>query len=714
MKSYNISSVSRYCLPLLILLFLLSGRVPLTGQAPVLLDAVTHPKFEQNLPIPARIYMPNGGYKVMSMAQKSQWLGLKSPTGANLMTTIWGYGTNPAKVSYPGPTIKAYRNSPIEIMWQNKLPDTHLLPVDYTIHLPGPPHISHPFNNGIPAVAHLHGGHTEAESDGYPEAWFTKNFQQTGPYWVKKKYFYHNEQNAATLWYHDHALGITRLNVYAGLAGFYLLTDDYEQSLMFPAGWPATEPVLPFDIYDVEIAIQDRMFTPDGQLYFPNTASEFYMEDEIPPGAPTPTVLPEFFGDFIIVNGMAWPKFKVEPRKYRLRLLNGSDSRFYFLELDNGQPFLQIAGDNGFLSEAVEMTQLRMGPGERIEVIIDFSQEGSGDIHLINLGPDEPSDGNLPPPEEQANPATTGKIMKFVINKPLNEGIPEATVEAGFQFDVTSVEPAAKTRKLGLFEGVDGLGRLQPLLGTYMDMMDEFHAMDWFQPITEKPELGDSEIWEVYNFTADAHPVHLHLVSFKLLNRQEITYELGGDGPPMEGPHGAMADIAHNVHLVGEPVMPDVNETGWKDTGIAPSGMVTRLHTSPFNRLGLYVWHCHILSHEDHEMMRPFEVVPQSMALTVPLAEDLLLGQNAPNPFAYYTQINFSTPEEASVRLAIYDLQGRLVGQLLDQELPAGDHHISWDGFDAAGNPLPNGLYFYELVSGEHRATRKMLLQRSF
>lgn len=261
--------------------------------------------------------------------------GLHAANGNQLQTAVWGYGLAGGPVTYPGPTFVAKEHVKVRVTWRNKLPLEHLLPVDVSVHW------AHPSgNSGIPAVTHLHGGHTESASDGLPEAWFTRNFAETGPHFVKAQYNYDNDQEAATLWYHDHALGITRLNVYAGLAGFNLLRDNNENKL-------TRKHVLPTEPYEIEIVIQDRMFTDDGELFYP-------VEPEVA-AAPNPSVLPEFFGDFILVNGMAWPKLEVEQRKYRLRLLNGSDSRFYVLEFrddrfnGSAQRFFQIGTDVGFL-----------------------------------------------------------------------------------------------------------------------------------------------------------------------------------------------------------------------------------------------------------------------------------------------------------------------------------------------------------------------------
>jgi spore coat protein A len=235
----------------------------------------------------------------------------------------------------------------------------HLLPIDRTIDwaFDDDPNWQ---SYGVPVVTHLHGGHNESASDGLPDQWFTPNFERKGPGFIKgqsEPFYYHNDQEAATIWYHDHAFGVTRLNVYAGLAGYYLITDNNESELQATNKLPAAP-------YDLGLAIQDRMFTSSGQLFYPATSDEIELN---------PTVLPEMFGDFILVNGMAWPYLEVEPRQYRFRVLNGSDSRFYNLFFSSGQQIIQIGSDQGLLYSPFVMNKMLIAPGERKDIIIDFS-----------------------------------------------------------------------------------------------------------------------------------------------------------------------------------------------------------------------------------------------------------------------------------------------------------------------------------------------------
>lgn len=565
----------------------------------VLLDPLSQPKFVNELPnplAPAAIFAPTtpgGSDYEIGVHQFQQSLGLVDPdSGLPLSTTVWGYGNDAQPATYPGRTIVAQRDEPISVHWTNDLVDEngvplpHLLPVDTSLHWAMPSDPEYP-ESGVPIVTHLHGGHTESASDGIPEAWFTPDFAQTGSAWSKEIYNYDNNQQAATLWYHDHALGITRLNVYAGLAGFYILRDDVDTGTPDdPLTLADENPLnLPVGPYEVPLVIQDRMFTEDGELYYPS-------EPEIA-GAPDPSVLPEFFGDFILVNGVTWPVLDVEPRPYRFRMLNGSDSRFYDLAVSGGSgsfgpEIRQIGTDDGLLYQPVSLNRLTLGPGERADVIIDFAAFAGQTLIVRNTA-------HSPFPKgETVDSRTTGQIMAFRVTKPLDtsqyplEELASTLREA----PIAPLVQDGATRKLLLFEATDEYGRLRPQLGTVAN-----GALMWDDPTTETPNLNDVEVWEIYNSTEDAHPIHLHLVSFQVQSRQKFK----ADQDPETG---ALSDI----RLLGLPKSPEANELGWKDTVIMYPGQVTRI-IAKFDRPGEYVWHCHILSHEDHEMMRRFEVV---------------------------------------------------------------------------------------------------------
>jgi spore coat protein A len=653
-----------------------------TINAQTLLNPKLQPQFVNQLPVPGVIDGRNGGTFNIGISQFDQWLGLVNPiTQQHLNTTVWGYNG-----SYPGPTIVAKKDIPISVYWHNNLvngsnqPLPHLLPIDRSIDwaFGNDPNWQ---NYGVPVVTHVHGGHTESASDGLPDQWFTPNFAMKGPGFIKgdaQPFYYHNDQEAATIWYHDHALGVTRLNVYAGLAGYYIITDQNEMNLQATNNLPAAP-------YDLGLAIQDRMFTSSGQLYYPSTPEE--------EGVSYPSILPEMFGDFILVNGMTWPVLDVEPRQYRFRLLNGSDSRFYNLFFSSLQPFIQIGSDQGLLRSPFTINQMLIAPGERKDIIIDFSDPALwGQTIILKNNAKTPYPKGTP-----TDPQTTGRIMAFRVNKPLNANYPLTTLPATLRSPIVPLQTNLAPRKLILFEAEDEYGRLMPILGTTDDGILGFH-----DPLTENPALNSTEIWEMYNETVDAHPIHLHLVSMQLISRQKFNAKINEE-------NGKPTDI----RLIGQPQYPALDEQGWKDTWVMMPGEVTRV-IAKFDRPGLYVWHCHILSHEEHDMMRPFFVGQMNDPLVkkngVPvkeIADNELQLKVMPNPFSNYVTIQFNLTESKQVSIRLYDSKGSLVKQIDEGEKPAGLQRISIDG----GN-MANGIYFCEIIINEQRIVRKLVLQK--
>jgi spore coat protein A len=625
-----------------------STDLPQQTSGVTLLDATAYFnewKFTNNLPIAARLEADHPGTYVLQMKQSEQWLGLRDETGDPILTTIWGYGLPGQTATYPGPTIVAYEGQPVQFNWQNMLPvDGHLLPVDTSIGHADPVRMT--LEDGyVPTVVHLHGGHSAPGSDGLPEAWFTQHNAEVGPGYMQRILDYENDQQAATLWYHDHALGITRLNVYAGLAGFYLLRDENEQMLI-------DDNVLPGGKYEIEMAIQDRAFTTEGQLYLPAFANDpipgtnATVKDEIPEDfASYPTALPEFFGDFILVNGMAWPRLEVEGGEYRFRMLDGSDSRFYVLQLDDPNVKVTLVGsDGGLLSNAITVMdgdgvhepgeQLVIAPGDRFDLVFDFSNLNEGDtVTLLNLGPAyEPfkglnEDGSLAGDVESAEGTPVGQIMQFVVDggEGLDVSVTDGTALNPNYAPVTLAD-IDNVRLLGLFEGTDEFGRILPQLGVAEDTVDEngdpvpFGPLGFEAPITEQPILGETELWQIFNFTADAHPIHLHLVQFDVLERYNISFEdADEDGIPDDvtgDEQITMGTISEQTALNFDDVLIDdenpiplfPTDMGAQDTSWVGPGEVIGIAAN-FDIAGEYVWHCHILSHEDHDMMRPYEVI---------------------------------------------------------------------------------------------------------
>jgi spore coat protein A len=645
------------------------------------LNPFTQQQFVNPLPIPSIIDGRNGGTFTISINQFYQDLGLRNPvTGQPMLTKVWGYNG-----TYPGPTIVAHKGVPLHIYWSNDLynpstlqPLPHLLPIDETITW-ALKDVANWQQYGIPVVTHLHGGHTEAVSDGSPLSWFTPFFSKKGSQFQKgqnEPYLYNNDQDAATIWYHDHALGITRLNVYAGLAGFYVLTDNYEQQLQEDHKLPAAQ-------YDIGLAIQDRMFTSDGQLYYPSQP-----EDE---GQPSPSALPEFFGNIILVNAKAWPVLDVEPRQYRFRILNGSDSRFYNLFMTGNNNFWQIGSDQGLLTAPVLMNQMLLGPGERKEVVIDFSNPALwGQTIIVRNSAKSPFRKG-----ETVDPKTTGRIMAFRVSKPLDTNVPLSGLPSTFHPPIIPLVQDGATRKLLLFETEDEYDRIKPMLGTI-----DGGAMDFEEPVTENIKLNDTEVWEFYNTTPDAHPIHLHLVKFQMISRQKFNGTLDEQTGKLT-----------NIHLIGQSQLNNIDQEGWKDTEVMLPGQVTRV-IAKFDLPGRYEWHCHILSHEDHDMMRPFEVsdVIAKPVLQRVLPQETVLKNDLkiyPNPFAFNTTINFEVSIQSKVSINVYTLDGRKVSTLFQGEKTPGIYNLSFKG-----DRLAAGMYICRLNIGSEVLQQKLFIQR--
>lgn len=466
-------------------------------------------------------------------------------------TKVWGY-----EGQFPGPVIEAERGEWVHVKWMNDLPEEHFLPIDHSLHSSGE-HMPQ-----VRTVVHLHGAEVEPDSDGYPDAWFTRGFNQIGPRFEREVYRYPNSQRATTLWYHDHAIGITRLNVYAGLAGLYLIRDNQERQLNLPAG-----------NYEVPLIIMDRSFNDDGSLFYPRTPAN------PPPGLPDPSITPGVAGDFILVNGKVWPYLEVEPRKYRFRILNASNERFYRMRLDSGQSFIQIGSDGGLLERPVTLDEITIAPSERCDIVVDFSRQAVGSNIVLTNSARTPFDFGAPP-----DPETTGKIMQFRVvelRAPDTSNVPRllSNIERYRESD------AARIRDITLDVAFDKFNRLKFLLSN-REFMDN---------ITEKPRLGDIEIWRIINQGIAVHPIHIHLIQFQILDR--IPFDV--DAFNSKG----------QLRFTGEPQPPLPNERGWKDTVQTTPGFVTRviMRFGPFT--GRYVYHCHILEHEDYDMMRPFTVV---------------------------------------------------------------------------------------------------------
>ena len=595
------------------------------------IDANSIPKYVNKLPIPY-IFSPqiirdpdtncviSHDYVITVSRFFQQMLPLGYP-----QTELFGYGgmvecENKCcshtfiQTSVPGPVILATRGIPVNIKWVNNLCGRHPFPIDPTIYWADPnnirminPNDVPPFPPGlsqaqrpIPIVTHLHGAETSSVFDGHPEAWFTANEDKIGPTFTSSTSQYLNKQPSANLWYHDNTLGITRLNVYYGLYGPYIINDS-DNILDYPGR------ILPSSEYDIPLVLKDYTFNDDGSLWFPN-------QGDLPDVHPY--WLPEFFGETNVVNGKVWPNLNVKRRLYRFRLLNGANARFYNLYFSNNMEFIQIGSDGGYLPEVAPLRELLIAPGERADILVDFSKLEPGTKIVLE------NNANAPYPDGEGNfdPETTGKVMQFTVMDTCEKTPKELPQKLN---EIPVLKPNAPNRTLVLVEAMmDG----NPT-GIFIN------GQKFSAPVTEMPLVGSTEEWEIVNLTGDAHPIHLHLVQFLIKNRQSIDadlysadwMELNGM-PPLSEPTKI---LPIDSYLNGPAIAPPPNEAGWKDTAVVLPGQVMRLtirfapqyvneedvmpgvNLFPFSPcVGPgYVWHCHILDHEDNEMMRPYIVM---------------------------------------------------------------------------------------------------------
>lgn len=596
-------------------------------------------------------------------------------------TRLWGYGQGfsngaSAWTRHLGGIIVAQRGTPVQITFRNNLPAKHIIPVDTT--LAGA--------DGAPnrTSVHLHGGLTPWVSDGGPNAWWDPNGNHGASFTNvlnptagrnEAEYYYPNNQGARMLWYHDHALGITRVNAYAGLASAYILTDAYETSLISTSSLPG-----PLDPRTTYLIFQDKTFvssniaeidaswsalipnTRTGDLWYPHV----YEPERSTIGAggvpPTPSVVPEAFGDTILVNGTVYPFLEVEQRQYRLRLLNACNARFLNPRLvyakgtafpNNTEPnpnavgpaFVQIGTEGGFLSTPTmvngpKQPQLLLAPAERADLIVDFRNIPAGSILILyNDAPAPFPNGDPIYDYYPANPKTPVSIAGYgpntrtllQIKVKARSGLPDPSVALPAALaptdpllveqtsGVPSTIPAnARIRYLTLNETVDAYGRLIQYLGTNQPVNPGAKNLqfgrEYMSAPTEIIAGGSVEVWEIANLTADTHPIHFHLVNVQILSRQRFSDKTY--------PRGSNTRIAGMpiTHYLGQAIAPDPNELGWKETVRMNPGEVTRvlmkftLPIVPFTvplstATGVagheYVWHCHILEHEEHDMMRP-------------------------------------------------------------------------------------------------------------
>jgi FtsP/CotA-like multicopper oxidase with cupredoxin domain len=690
-------------------------------------------------------------------------------------TRVWVYETSDANTSqilgpahWPAVTIENQRGSATTVNYVNNLPSFNpvnssgppfvnglvqgLLTMDQTIHWADPlgntgvdkctgPNLTGvdctlpanaanacclPFTGPQPTVVHLHGAEAISFVDGGPDAWFTPDglfgsafFTAATPTVAgQSTYVYENKQEPATLWFHDHALGLTRTDILSGLEGFYFIRDATNEPQSLPTG-----------TYEVELLIQDRQFDTNGQLFFPDgtpsvlcgSGTAFDPCLNGPPPNPNihPFAVPEFFGDVATVNGVPWPVLQVEPRRYLFRILDGSNARMYRLGFPNadpkkkGAPAYIIGGDDNYINKPAPIydpskpldkfglpftgfkhnTGVFIAPAERVYVIVDFTGLAGQTITMTNDVPAPfPTGGLIPGALNQQGMA---QIMQFKVTAPLQGTDASCNPAAGGCTRPTPIVALAdgnggvasgvhidKIRQFALkeHEGQGGSGGPVDVFvnNTRYDgtMSPGIDLAKFPGGITELPQVGSVELWEIINLTADAHPIHVHLSQFQIVNRQNFRgnsnklisgyYDAWGSaffdssgnlpfgcvnltdvfadtqdlqnpcpgyGPPLPydqvNADGALGgNPALGPYLTGSVVPPTPGESGWKDTVKSYPGMVTRIllrwtpsdvplasssagenHYSfdPSDGPG-YFTHCHIVDHEDNDMMRPYKV----------------------------------------------------------------------------------------------------------
>jgi spore coat protein A len=436
---------------------------------------------------------------------------------------LWGYGTTSAPVLF-----EASSGQGVLIDWINELPLEHIFTLN-----PPRPGMEHAPPTRL--STHLHGARVPAVSDGYPDNWYAPGEHRLS--------YYPNPQEAMALWCHDHAMGATVFNIFAGLMGWYLIRDRVERSLNLPSGK-----------YELPMLIYDRSFTPEGQLYYPNPPDEGAWAQE-------------FLGDAMVVNGKVRPYHDVEPRKYRLRIANTANSRFFSLSFSNGQSFHVIGSDQGFLAAPIEVTRLILAPSERADVIVDFS--GARGERLV-LASDEL------------------ELMQFRVDEnPVSD--PSSLPNTLRPIQRISESQATRTRVMTLNEFDYDTG---------MAMVMLLNRKHWSDPVTERVKLDSVEIWSLANLTQDTHPIHLHMVRFQVLDRRSFSVD------------DYLAANSLPLRYTGAALPPEPHEMGWKDVVQCPPATVTRIIIPFAGYAGRYVWHCHILEHEANEMMRPYDVLP--------------------------------------------------------------------------------------------------------
>jgi spore coat protein A, manganese oxidase len=469
-----------------------------------------------------------------------------------------------------GMAVVAQSGIPLDVSYTSALPEFYpdWIPVDTRLT---------PLGNQLRVMTHLHGALVAAASDGNPAPANTPNGFGLGD---TQTVHYPNEQPATLLWFHDHALGATRLNVFAGLAAGYILRDQYDTGLEpNPIGIPGT--ISNVASYEIPLVIQDRQFNSDGTFLYPVSDIEGV------------TWIGEYFGDVMLVNGKVWPFLNVEPRMYRFRILNGCNARI--LNLDLGGPSLwQIGAEGGMWDIPVQVKNLVMAPAERADILVDFSNFAGQTLVIKNHKPHSPV----------SNPAPQlPQVMQIRVGTTVSHPGPTSIPSALLGGRAANLGAPIRTRYITLNE-------IDPEEPTWFLNLSAMHFED---PTTELPKVGTIEDWVYINVTGDTHPMHVHLVQFQVIGR--TPFDAQAYEAAYGTPNGVPGGIDPSPFATGPMEPPDATERGFKDTVKANPAYFTRIRAKFDLPTGVtppqvYVHHCHIVEHEDNDMMRPFTVVP--------------------------------------------------------------------------------------------------------
>src|SRR6266508_148095 len=521
-----------------------------------------------------QVPLPGHGIVVATPTGPNQYLFTQTQITRRLHpqlppTPLWAYDDGSGLAGQAGSfgmAVVAQTGTPLSVSFTNDLPATYpaWIPVDTRLT---------PLGNQVRVMTHLHGGFVAADSDGnpaVPPAGFGPGQTQTVLYPNQSP-----QMPASLLWFHDHGLGATRLNVFAGLAAAYLLRDQFD------TGDEPNPIAIPGGAYEVPLVIQDRQFNPDGTLLYPTSDIEGV------------TWIGEYFGDVMLVNGKVWPFLNVEPRLYRFRILNGCNARILNLGL-GGVRMWQIGAEGGLWDRPVPVTRLVLAPAERADVLVDFRRSPGQTLVMKNS----------PPPKPVVTPAPSlSHVMQLRVGTTVTQP-PPTTIPTSLPGRAADLPAPTTTRYITLNEiGVDTAGWFLNLNGLHFE-----------DPATETPTVGSVEDWVYINMTGDTHPMHTHLVTHQVIGRTPFNVEAYEEAAEA-GPDGVPGGIDPTPFATGPMQPPAPEERGFKDTTKANPGYFTTIRGRFDLPAGVTApqtceHHCHIVEHEDNDMMRPFTVTP--------------------------------------------------------------------------------------------------------